>query len=83
MAACSPGSIPGALSRRRESTMPTYRAYLINGDDRVASYRPIDAETDVEALKAARQLVDGCDVEVWYLDRKIGRIEPARKSKIR
>jgi hypothetical protein len=26
-------------------------------------------------LKAARQFVDGCDVEVWYLDRKIGRLE--------
>ena len=48
--------------------MPTYRAFLINGDNRVSSYRAIDAETDAEALKAARQFVDGCDVEVWYLD---------------
>ncbi len=60
--------------------MPTYRAYLINGDNRVASYRPSDAETDVEALKAARQFVDGCDVEVWYLDRKIGRLGDGKKS---
>ena len=59
--------------------MPTYRAYLINADDRVASYRPIDADTDAEALKAARQLVDGCDVEVWDLDRKIGRLTRAKK----
>jgi hypothetical protein len=55
--------------------MPTYRAYLIDGDDRVASYKPIEAETDAEALKAARQFVDGCDVKVWHLDRKIGRLE--------
>ena len=55
--------------------MPTYRAYLINGDNRVASYRPIDADTDAEALKTAHQLVDGCDVEVWHLDRKIGRLK--------
>ena len=55
--------------------MSTYRAYLINADNHVASYRPIDADTDVEALKAARQFVDGCEVEVWYLDRKIGRLE--------
>ena len=41
--------------------MPTYRAYLINGDNRVSAYRPIDAATDAEALTAARQLVDGCD----------------------
>jgi hypothetical protein len=60
--------------------MPTYRAFLINGDNRVSSYRAIDAETDAEALKAARQFVDGCDVEVWYLDRKIGRIEGGKRS---
>jgi hypothetical protein len=62
-----------------ETTMPTYRAYLINADNRVASYRPIDAETDAEALRAARQFLDACDVEVWDLDRKIGRLERARK----
>jgi hypothetical protein len=54
--------------------MQTYRAYLINEDDRVASYRPIEAATDKEALEAAKQLVDGHDVEVWLLDREIGRL---------
>ncbi len=61
--------------------MPTYRAYFIDGDDRVASYKPIEAETDAEALKAARQFVDGCDVEVWHLDRKIGRLEREKNVK--
>jgi len=60
-------------------TMPTYRAYLITADDRVASFRPLEAETDAEALKAAHQFVDDRDVEVWHLDRKIGRLERARK----
>ena len=59
--------------------MPTYRAYIINGDNRVSSYRAIEADTDADALKVARNFVDGCDVEVWQLDRKIGRLEPARK----
>jgi hypothetical protein len=59
--------------------MLTYRAYLINGDNRVSSYRAIDANSDAEALRAARQFVDGCDVEVWDLDRKIGRLERGRK----
>ena len=54
--------------------MPTDRAYLIDGDDRVASYKPIEAET-----KAARQFVHGCDVKVWHLDRKIGRLEREKK----
>jgi hypothetical protein len=59
--------------------MPTYRAYFIDGDDRVVSYKPIEAETDAEALKAARQFVDGRDVEVWHLDRRIGRLERDKK----
>ena len=58
--------------------MPTYRAYLIDGDNRVASYRPVDADTDAEALQAAR-LVDGHDVEVWLLDRMVGRLPRTAK----
>jgi hypothetical protein len=73
------GSVPPALSWGRENVMPTYRAYLINEDNRVAAYKPVDAATDAEALTAARQFVDGYDVEVWLLDRKIGRLERTKK----
>ena len=59
--------------------MPTYRAYTIDRDNRVASYKSIEADTDAEALEAARQFVDDYDVEVWHLDRKIGRLERAKK----
>lgn len=59
--------------------MPTYRAYLIDGDNRVESYKPVDADTDALALQAAQQFVNGCDVEVWLLDRKIGRLERVKK----
>jgi hypothetical protein len=59
--------------------MPTYRAYLINSENRVSSYRAIDADTEADALTAARQFVDGCAVEVWHLDRKIGRLERGKK----
>ncbi len=55
--------------------MPTYRAYLIDDDNRVTSYRAIEAATDKEALEAAKRLVDGHDVEVWLLDREIGRLK--------
>lgn len=58
--------------------MPIYRAYLINGNNRVSSFRAIDAEFDAEALNAARQFAGRCDVEVWDLDRKIGRLEGKR-----
>jgi hypothetical protein len=46
----------------------------------VTSYEPVEADTDADAMKAARQFVDGCDVEVWYLDRKIGRLERPKKQ---
>ena len=39
----------------------------------------LDADTDVEALTAARQFAKRCDVEVWLLDRKIGRLERTEK----
>lgn len=59
--------------------MPTYRAYLIDANNRVASYKPVDADTDAEALRVARQLVDGHDVEVWLLDRMIGRLDHVKR----
>jgi hypothetical protein len=54
--------------------MPAYRAYLIDKDDRVESFKPVEADSDEEALQAARQFVDGHDVEVWLLDRMVGRL---------
>jgi hypothetical protein len=59
--------------------MRIYRAYLIDAENRVSSCRPIEAETDVAALQVARLLAESCDVEVWDLDRKIGRLERASK----
>jgi hypothetical protein len=72
--------LPRVVAGKGERIMPTYRAYLINGDNRVTSYKPVEADTDADAMKAARQFADGCDVEVWYLDRKIGRLERAKKQ---
>ena len=60
--------------------MPTYRAYLIETDNRVQSYKPIDAESDEQALEAAKRLVDGHDVEVWSLDRMVGRLKRGGES---
>jgi hypothetical protein len=55
--------------------MPTYRAYLIDQNDRVVPFKAIEAITDEEALKIARQFVDGHDVEVWDLDRKVAVLD--------
>jgi hypothetical protein len=58
--------------------MPTYRAYLVDQNDRVVSFKPIDAETDEQAVTAARRFADGCDVEVWLLGRKVARLKPLK-----
>jgi hypothetical protein len=79
MAPCTEVASRRRCSFGREIAMPTYRAYLIDEHNRVASYKPVEAESDAEALLAARQFADGCDVEVWHLDRKIGWIERAKK----
>jgi hypothetical protein len=50
------GSVRFLISKTRvpfAARMATYRAYLINGDNRVSSYRAIDADTDADALTAA------------------------------
>jgi hypothetical protein len=54
--------------------MPTYRAYFIDKNNCVVSFKPLSAESDERALLAAKQLVDGLDIEVWQLDRMIGRL---------
>jgi hypothetical protein len=51
--------------------MPDYRAYIVGHDGHFHSSETIIAEDDDHALKAAEQLVDGHDVELWQLDRKI------------
>ncbi|SFM27251.1 hypothetical protein SAMN03159423_0337 [Bradyrhizobium sp. NFR13] len=51
--------------------MPDYRAYIVGGDGRFQGFEVIEAADDEEAVNAARKFVDGHDVEVWYLDRKV------------
>lgn len=51
--------------------MADYRAYIIGSDGHFKSYEVIEAKDDDNAVMIAKKLVDGHDVEVWQLDRKI------------
>jgi hypothetical protein len=51
--------------------MPDYRAYIVGSDEHFKAAEAITADNDEHALKIAEKLVDGHDVEVWLLDRKI------------
>ena len=51
--------------------MQEYRAYLMGPNGHVQSRVDIRCDDEAEAIRLARQLVDGHDVELWQLDRQI------------
>jgi hypothetical protein len=55
----------------REHDMTDYRAYMIGPDGHFHSFEIITAPDDETAVETAKKFVDGHDVEVWDLDRKI------------
>lgn len=57
--------------------MSDYRAYIVGTDGHFQSSEVIIADDDTQAVKIAEKLVDGHDVEVWQLDRKIA-VLPAK-----
>jgi hypothetical protein len=60
-------------------TMPEYRIYTIGSDGHFFNSTPLECADDTEAMRQAKQLVNGFDVELWQRDRKIARFE--HKSK--
>jgi hypothetical protein len=62
--------------------MPHYRAYIVGID---GSFNSTRAEflhnhpDDATAIEAAKQLVDGHDIELWDRDRFVGRFSPEAK----
>jgi hypothetical protein len=59
--------------------MPDYRAYLVGSDGHFYKSVALDEPDDAAAIAAAKQLIDGHDVELWQRDRKIA--EFAQKTK--
>jgi hypothetical protein len=58
--------------------MRTYQVYSINGTGGITGNRDIEAENDDEALFAVRAMQRPYSTEVWYRDRRIGKI-PAHR----
>jgi hypothetical protein len=57
--------------------MPEYRFYSIRKDGRLAGpATDRDCPDDDEALKEARQLVNGRDIEVWQGPRIVAYLTP-------
>jgi hypothetical protein len=52
-----------------------YRAYVVGSDGKFQIAHSLDCKDDEEAIEAAKQFVNGNDVEVWQQRRRIARLE--------
>jgi len=57
-----------------------YRAFFLSQDGHVFKAEGFEASGDGEATQKAQRLVDGHDVEVWQLARKVGSIKSMAKE---
>ena len=51
--------------------MEGYRAYILGADGRVQNRVDLVCDDEAEAIRLAKQLVDGHDVELWQLGRLV------------
>jgi hypothetical protein len=61
--------------------MPEYRFYSIRKDGHIDG-RPVDLDLpdDGSAIKEARRLQNGQDIEVWQGPRVVGYVVPDKKA---
>jgi hypothetical protein len=55
--------------------MSEYRVYVIGSDGHFIRAIQLDCADDKAAIESAKQLVNGHDVELWQLDRKVAKFE--------
>jgi hypothetical protein len=55
--------------------MIEYRAYILTRDDHIAKAVDLFCKDDETAKERAKQLVNGHDVELWQLGRKVETIK--------
>jgi hypothetical protein len=60
--------------------MRDYRAYIVNGPfNSIITKFLHNHPDDATAIKAAKQLADGHDIELWDHDRFVGRFSPVAR----
>ena len=64
-----------ALSGLGLTEVNEYRAYIIGPDGHVLRRIDLFCTDDDAAIRQAKQLVDGHDVELWQLDRRIAEFK--------
>jgi hypothetical protein len=53
---------------------------FIGLDGRIIKAHELDCPDDLSATDAARQFVDGHDVELWSFDRKVAHFDPVKPA---
>ncbi len=64
--------------RSRPSSVVDYRVYVIGADGRLHRSVLLDCADDAEALEQAKKQLDGHDIELWQLDRKVAMLDHER-----
>ena len=54
--------------------MPSYRVYCLDGAGKITSAEWLQADSDDEALRQARERASEIPCEVWDRNRLIGRV---------
>lgn len=60
--------------------MADYRAYLVGADGHIFKAVDLVCADDAEAIEKAMQLMDGHDIELWQLDRKVATFTKSRND---
>jgi hypothetical protein len=58
--------------------MAVYRFYIIGSDGHLIRSVRCDCPNDSTAIKQAEHMLDGFSVELWHLERRIGRFDTIR-----
>lgn len=59
--------------------MENYRAYLVDTSGHIIYRKDMLCADDDDAKRQAKVLVDGQDVELWHLDRRIATFKAGEK----
>ncbi len=59
--------------------MADYRVYIVGKDGNFQSSIALDCAGDDAAIKSAKQLDDGQDIELWQRDRKVATFQAKPK----
>ena len=72
----APATSENCVPAHNSAAMPHYRLYPLDERGHVCDPpQIIEAKTDADAIAQAMQLVNGHDLEVWDMARRVGLIE--------